>query len=217
MQHSFTNASSTPSSCITTSCSKTSFASATAKTPHTHSCMADILMDINIECTHRTHPPQFHSSSPSKYPIIGGVNTPTSKTGSNSPSSSSIPPGTRPHRKGPRKYPNIELDRLDTEKTSVITSLSGTSDVTLAPSLSATITTGTIVADNLEKGTEEQSEQLKSRQSSKAGVLRNVLKLQGIARLEKVRFLSVYGIQTANKIVMSCHACMLKCITFFPH
>lgn len=184
--------------------------SATAKTPHTHSCMADTLMDINIECNHRTHPPQFHFSSPSKNPKIGGENTPTNKAGSSSPSPSSIPPGTRPHRKGPTKYPKTELDRLDTEKAGVITSLLGTSDVTLAPSLSASITTGAIVTDNLERATQGRSEKEKTGQSSKAGVLSNLLKLQGIARLEKVRFFSVYGLQAANKIVMfgpCMHAC----------
>ncbi|KAG9066852.1 hypothetical protein KI688_012764 [Linnemannia hyalina] len=116
-------------------------------------------MDTNIERNHHTLPPEFHSSSPSKYPITGGENTPTNKTGSNSPSPSSIPLGTRPHRKGPTKYPKIELDRLDIEKAAVITSLSGKSDVTLAPSLSATITTGATVTDISEKGTQEQSEQ----------------------------------------------------------
>lgn len=172
-------------------------------------------MDINIERTHRTHTPQLHSSSPSKYPIIGGENTPTNKTAFNSPSSSSIPPGTRPHRKGPTKYPKIELDRLDTEKAVVIGSLAGTSDATLAPSLSATITAGTIVTDNLEKGIEEQSGQLKTRQSSKATVLSNLLKFQGIARLEKVRFLSVNGLQSANKIVMSGPCMHAKVYHFF--
>lgn len=151
--------------------------------------MTDNQMDTNIERNHHTLPPEFHSSSPPKYPIIGGENTPTNKTGSNSPSPSSIPPGTRPHRKGPTKYPKIELDRLDTEKAAVITSLSGKSDVTLAPSLSATITAGATVIDISEKGTQEQSEQQKIRHSSKAGVLSNLLKLQGIARLEKVRSL----------------------------
>lgn len=189
--------------------------SATVKTPHTHSCMADILMDINIECNHRTHPPLIHSSSPSKYPIIGVENTPTNKKEFNSPSPSSIPPGTRPHRKGPTKYLKIELDRLDTENAGVITSPLGTSGVTLAPSLSATITTGAIVTHNLEKAIQEQSEKQKTRQSSKAGVLSNLLKLQGIARLEKVCFFSVYGLQAANKIVMF-RPCMHAKVNFFP-
>ncbi|KAG0375364.1 hypothetical protein BGX24_009209 [Mortierella sp. AD032] len=185
MTHSSTKASSTPSSCTTTSPSNTSAASATATVPHTHSRMTDNQMNINIERNHRTFPPQFQSSSPSIYPISGGENRPTNKIASNSPLSSSIPPGTRPHRKGPTKYPKIELDRLDTEKAAVITSLSGKSDVSLAPSLSATITTGATVTDILDQGTQEQSEQQKTRQSSKAGMLSNLLKLQGIARLEK--------------------------------
>ncbi|KAF8925697.1 hypothetical protein BGZ47_003121 [Haplosporangium gracile] len=216
MPSSSTNASSTPSSCTTTSPSNTSAAYDTATLPHTHSRMAGNQMNMNIELNYRTLPAQIHSPSPSKYPITGGENTPSNKPGSNSPSPSSIPPGTRPYRKGPTKYPKIHLDRLDTEKATVITSLSGKSDITLAPSLSATITSGSAVTNISEKGTQEQSEQEKRkketdrmfiflqkdgldvplfvnttastdlrRQSSKAGVLGNLLKLQGIARLEK--------------------------------
>lgn len=158
----------------------------------------------------------------------------TNMTGSNSPSSSSIPPGIRPPRKGPTKYPKIKFDRLDTEKAAVITSLSRESDVTVAPSLSATITSVANVTEISEKATQEQSEQEKPKkktdcmsiilqkdgldiplasatpvstdlrtQSSKGHVLSNLLKFKGIGRQEKVRSLSVNGLQAADKIVMS--------------
>ena len=171
----------------------------------------------------------------------------TNKTGSNSPSSSSIPPGIRPPRKGPIKYPKIKFDRLDTEKAAVITSLSRDSDVTLAPSLSATITTVASVTEISEKATQEQSEQEKPkkktdrmsiflqkdglniplaattpvstdlrRQSSKADVLSNLLKLKGIGRQKKVRSLSVNGLQAADKIVMSGPCMHAKLYHFIP-
>ncbi|KAF9127996.1 hypothetical protein BGW39_005442 [Mortierella sp. 14UC] len=137
--------------------------------------------------------------------------TPPTKTGSNSSSSSSTPPGTPPHQKGLAKYPKVELNRLDSEKTAAITSLSGESDITLAPPLNTS--NGTAITDISEKEQPEQEKTKKKpgrlsiflqkdgldlplptttpmstdlrRQPSKAGVLSNLLKLQGISRQQK--------------------------------
>ncbi|KAF9144996.1 hypothetical protein BG015_012047 [Linnemannia schmuckeri] len=135
-----------------------------------------------------------------------GENTPTTKIGSNSSSSSSTPPGTPPHRKGVTKYPKVELERVDPEKAAVITSISGESDITLAP---PTTTTTTATATEISKDTQQQEKEKPKkktgrkdgldlplpattpvstdlrRQPSKAGVLSNLLKLQGIGRQQK--------------------------------
>jgi hypothetical protein len=146
-------------------------------------------------------------------PTTGGENTPTTKTGSNSSSSPSTPPGTPPRRKGVTKYPKTESERLGLEKAAAITSMLGESDITLAP---PTITTAT-VSDISEKDTLQAEQEMPKkktgrvsiflqkdrfdlpmpattsvstdlrRQPSKAGVLSNLLKLQGIGRQQKVR------------------------------
>lgn len=140
----------------------------------------------------------------------GGDNTPTTKIGSNSSSSSSTPPGTPPHRKGVTKNPKVEVERLE----AAITLMTGESDITLAP---PTTRTTAIVTEISEKDTQQQELEkpkkkigrvsifLKKdgldlplpsttalstdsrRQPSKAGVLSNLLKLQGIGRQQKVR------------------------------
>ncbi|KAG0363226.1 hypothetical protein BGZ54_008282 [Gamsiella multidivaricata] len=132
-----------------------------------------------------------------------------------SPSSSSTPPGTPPHKKGATKYPKVVVDRLDPEKSPAATALlthgAGGSDVTLAAT-----------ADMAEKETRSSSSSVKAkkraisrlskflyrdasmapvdnqeynlatntnadltRQPSKGGVLSNLLKLQGSGRQSK--------------------------------
>ncbi|KAF9908256.1 hypothetical protein EC991_010096 [Linnemannia zychae] len=141
----------------------------------------------------------------------GGENTPTNKTGSNTSSSPSTPPGTPPHRKGLTKYPKVEMDRLDYEKVTAITSFSAESDITLAPPQNPT--DGNATAEISEKERLELEKTKKKtgrvsiflqkdgldmslpattpvatdlrRQPSKAGVLSNLLKLQGIGRQQK--------------------------------
>ncbi|KAG0081422.1 hypothetical protein BGZ90_008408 [Linnemannia elongata] len=142
----------------------------------------------------------------------GGENTPSTKAGSNSSSSSSTPPGTPPHRKGVTKYPKVEVERLDPEKAAAITLMAGESNITLAP---PTTTTAATVPEISEKDTQHQQEKSKKKktgrmsiffqkdgldlplpsttplptdsriQPSKAGVLSNLLKLQGIGRQQK--------------------------------
>ncbi|KAF9549118.1 hypothetical protein EC957_004757 [Mortierella hygrophila] len=142
----------------------------------------------------------------------GGENTPTTKTGSSS-SSSSTPPGTPPHRKVVTKYLKVETERLDSEKAAAITLMAGESDITLAPP--PTTTTAAPMTEILEKDTQQQEQEKPKkktgrmsifsqkdgldlplpsttplstdlrRQPSKAGVLSNLLKLQGIGRQQK--------------------------------
>lgn len=130
-----------------------------------------------------------------------------SKTSSGS-SSSSTPPGTPPHKKkGVAKFPKVVVDRLDPEKAALAT----TGNHTLSQSRNSTAgSSDTTLAEMNEKAEAETSlaekKQAKAitigatpvparapaadqnRQPSKAGVLSNLLKLQGIGRQHKVLF-----------------------------
>lgn len=144
----------------------------------------------------------------------GGENTLTTKIGSNSSSSSSTPPGTPPHRKGVTKYPKVDIERLNPEKAAAITLMAGESDITLAPPTTMAAATVTEISEKDTHQQEQEKPKKKTgrvsiflqkdgldsllpsttalstdsrRQPSKAGVLSNLLKLQGIGRQQKVR------------------------------
>ncbi|KAG0024154.1 hypothetical protein BGZ81_007811 [Podila clonocystis] len=127
----------------------------------------------------------------------------SSKTSSGS--SSSTPPGTPPHKKkGMTKFPKVVVDHLDPEKAALTTkgnhtlsqsrnSTAGSSDTTLAE-LNEKAEAGTLLEEKKQAKTitigstpvpaRAPAADL-TRQPSKAGVLSNLLKLQGISRHHK--------------------------------
>ncbi|KAG0334117.1 hypothetical protein BG000_008613 [Podila horticola] len=126
-----------------------------------------------------------------------------SKTSSGS--SSSTPPGTPQYKKkGMTKFPKVVVDRLDPEKAALATagtnhtlsqsrnSMAGTSDTTLAE-LNEKAEAETLMAEKKQTNTitisappvPTRAPADLTRQPSKAGVLSNLLKLQGIGRQHK--------------------------------